>query len=136
MTIIIGRRELIAALGIAAATCPLAARAQMPVVGLLGPGSRESDAFRVTALSQGEQAGYVEGETVAVEYRGGEGQFDRFPALVADLVRRQVSVIATGSTPADAPPRRAPRRFRSSSRWRPTQSSLVLSRASTVRAAI
>ena len=100
MTIIIGRRELIAALGIAAATCPLAARAQMPVVGLLGPGSRESDAFRVTALSQGEQAGYVEGETVAVEYRGGEGQFDRFPALVADLVRRQVSVIATGSTPA------------------------------------
>ena len=79
MTIIIGRRELIAALGIAAATCPLAARAQMPVVGLLGPGSRESDAFRVTALSQGEQAGYVEGETVAVEYRGGGGSIRPIP---------------------------------------------------------
>jgi putative ABC transport system substrate-binding protein len=101
MTIVIGRRELIAALGIAATACPLAVRAQVPVVGLLGPGSQESDAFRATALIQGlKQAGYVEGQTVAVEYRGAEGQFDRFPALVADLVRRHVSVVATGSTPA------------------------------------
>ena len=101
MAIHIGRREFIVTLCSAAAAWPLTARAQMPVVGLLGPGSQESDAFRITALSQGlKQAGYVEGQTVAIEYRGAEGQFDRFPALVADLVRRQVSVIATGSTPA------------------------------------
>jgi putative ABC transport system substrate-binding protein len=95
------RREFITLIGGTAAAWPRSARAQMPVVGLLGPGSQESDAFRITALSQGlKQAGYVEGQTVAIEYRGAEGQFDRFPALVADLVRSQVSVIATGSTPA------------------------------------
>ena len=94
------RRGFITLLSGVAVGWPFAARAQQPVVGVLGPGSQESDAFRITALSQGlKQAGYVEGQTVAIEYRGAEGQFDRFPALVADLVRRQVSVIATGSTP-------------------------------------
>jgi putative tryptophan/tyrosine transport system substrate-binding protein len=98
------RREFIMLLGGAAAAWPLMARAQqpaLPVVGLLGPGSRDSDAFRIAALRQGlKEVGYVEGQTVTIEYRGAEGHYDRFPALVADFVRRQVSVIATGSTPA------------------------------------
>jgi len=103
MAIHIRRRGLLVAVG-AASAWPLVARAQqaaLPVVGLLGPGSRDSDAFRVAALRQGlKDVGYVEGQTVTIEYRGAEGHYDRFPALVADFVRRQVSVLATGSTPA------------------------------------
>jgi putative tryptophan/tyrosine transport system substrate-binding protein len=99
------RREFITLLGSAAAVgWPLAPRAQqptLPIVGMLGPGSPETDAFRIAALRQGlKEVGYVEGQTATIEYRGAEGHYDRFPALVADFVRRQVSVIATGSTPA------------------------------------
>ena len=99
------RREFISLLGSAAAVgWPLAPRAQqppLPIVGMLGPGSPETDAFRIAALRQGlKEVGHVEGQTVTIEYRGAEGHYDRFPALVADFVRRQVSVIATGSTPA------------------------------------
>jgi putative tryptophan/tyrosine transport system substrate-binding protein len=104
MAIHIGRREFITLLGGAAAAWPFAARAQqaMPVIGYLSSGFRESDAFRVAPLRQGlNEVGYVEGENVAIEYRWAEGQNDRFPALVADLVRRRrMTVIIAGGLPA------------------------------------
>src|ERR1700682_1083925 len=99
------RREFIAGLGGAAATWPLAARAQqpvLPVIGFVGAGSVDASADRVRAFRKGlGETGYVEGRNVTVEYHWLEGQYDRLPALMADLVRRRVAVIATpGFTPA------------------------------------
>jgi putative tryptophan/tyrosine transport system substrate-binding protein len=99
------RREFITLFGGAAATWPLTARAQqpaMPVVGFIRDGSADGSARFVAAFRKGlNETGYVEGQNVTVEYHWLEGQYDRLPALITDLVRRQVAVIATpGFTPA------------------------------------
>ena len=98
------RREFIALMGGAALSTrwPRAARAQqrMPVVGYLGSESLEAEREFVAAFRRGlAETGYVEGRNVAIEYRWAESRNDRLPALAADLVRRQVAVIVTGSTP-------------------------------------
>jgi putative ABC transport system substrate-binding protein len=98
------RREFLGVLGGAAIAWPVAARAQqptMPVVGFLDSRSPDALTDRLRGFRQGlKESGYLEGENVAIAYRFAENQADRLPELAADLVRRQVAVIATGGPPA------------------------------------
>ena len=97
------RREFITLLGGAAVAWPLAARAQqgeLPVIGLIHTGAPEIDASRMAPFRQGlNEAGYVEGQNVAIEYRWARGRGDLMPELVADLLRRRVTLIATPGNP-------------------------------------
>jgi putative tryptophan/tyrosine transport system substrate-binding protein len=98
MAVGIARRKFVAALG-AAAVWPLTARAQqpaLPVVAFINGGSPDGSAPHAAGFRKGlNETGFVEGQSVTIEYHYLEGQYDRLPALMADLVRRQVAVIAT-----------------------------------------
>ena len=100
MTLTIGRRELLAALGGAVAAWPLAARAQqprVPVIGYLHSASPEPYSSMMAAFRHGlAEAGYVDGQNVTIDYRWAEGQFDRLPALAAELVAHRPAVLVAG----------------------------------------
>ena len=132
------RRQFISLLGSAAVAWPLVARAQqpkMPVIGFLNGGAANASERYLAAFRQGlSETGFSEGRNVTVEYHWMEGQYNRVPALVADLVRRQVAVIASPGFPSvRSRPKLRPRRSRSSSGLGTIQSSSVGRKPRTAR---
>src|SRR5262252_1443591 len=99
MTVTIGRRELLAALGGAAVAWPLAARAQqpaMPVIGVIGGGTPSSHGQSIAGFVQRlRELGWIEGRTVAIEVRWAEGRSERYTEIAAEFVRRKVDIIFT-----------------------------------------
>src|SRR5215216_4385100 len=98
------RRDFIKAIGATAAAWPLAAQAQqsrIPVIGYLNGGSPGTENLRTAAFLQGlKEAGYAAGQNVILEYRWAEGQYERLPGMAADLVHRQLALLAGAGTPA------------------------------------
>jgi putative ABC transport system substrate-binding protein len=111
MTAFIGRREFITLLGGAGVAWPLAARAQQPAMRVVGYLSgREANDNLEAAFHLGlKEAGFVEGQNVRLEYRWAQGQYDRLPALVAELLRHPVDVLVT--TGGRSPLRQRRQRF-------------------------
>ena len=133
------RRDFIAAFG-GAAAWPLAARAQqsaIPVIGFLSSSSSIVTTKRITSFSQGlSETGYVAGRDVMIEPRLAEGQYDRLPALAADLVSRRVNLIAALHHLRRLRRRKQPRQFPSFSSGPSIRSRPALSPASTGRVAM
>src|SRR5262249_57016941 len=103
MTVTIGRRELLVALGGAAVAAWPTQQPTIPVVGFLNGASAWEYAYVVGAFRRGlNETGYVEGQNVAIEYRWAEGHYERLPTLVADLLSRHVTVIAANAPAAVA----------------------------------
>ena len=95
------RREFIALVGVATIAWPRIARAQPQVVGFLNGAAQELYTKFLREFRRGlNEMGFVEGQNVVVEYRWAENHYERLPELAADLIRRQVTVIAATSTPA------------------------------------
>src|SRR5215831_12924090 len=113
------RRDFIKSIGGAAVSWPFAARAQQPtkpIVGVLDAGSAEGDADLITAFRQAlSEAGYIEDQNVAIEYRWAEGKYDRLPILTAELIQLQPAVLFAPGLPAALSVKQRQRRFRSSS---------------------
>src|SRR5262245_2397562 len=130
------RREFITLLG-GVAAWPRAAAAQqpaMPVIGFLSPASPDANVVdRLRGFRQGlKDTGYVDGENVTIMYRWAEGQFDRLPALAAELLRRPMALlVATGGDQSVKLPRQQQRRHRLSSSTAPIRSGMGWSRVST-----
>lgn len=112
MSIDIRRRQFIGALSGVAVAWPITTRAQqasqLPTIGYLHGSTAQATRHQVTAFEEGlKQTGYIDGRNIAIEYRWADDQYDRLPSLAADLVRRQVAVISTGTPVAALAAKRA-----------------------------